>query len=120
MSLSDLIEIKKLDNIAHNIKELDKEVETIVKNLVEKYNTKKQFIQLNNLQKMSDRFTSWDYKTAHGTKNLIDKLNLLIQITRIQDHEIMEQNKRMKELEMRIIRLELDKKEEKNSVQSTN
>ena len=90
MSLSDLIEIKKLDNIAHNIKELDKEVETIVKNLVEKYNTKKQFIKLNNLQKMSDRFTTWDYKTAHGTKNLIDKLNLLIQITRIQDHEIMD------------------------------
>jgi len=46
MSLSDLIEIKKLDNIASNIKELDREVETIVKNLVEKYNTKKHFIQL--------------------------------------------------------------------------
>ena len=72
MSLSDLIEIKKLDNIASNIKELDREVETIVKNLVEKYNTKKQFIQLNNLQKMSDKFTTWDY-VAHGHKNLIDK-----------------------------------------------
>ena len=35
MSLSDLIEIKKLDNIALNIKELDKEVETIVKNKVQ-------------------------------------------------------------------------------------
>ena len=73
MSLSDLIEIKRLDNIAQNIKELDSEVETIVKNLVEKYNTKKQFIELNNLQKKSDRFTSWDYKAAHGHKNLIDK-----------------------------------------------
>ena len=120
MSLSDLIEIKKLDNIAQNIKELDKEVETIVKSLVEKYNTKKQFLQLNNLQKISERFTTWDYKTTHGHINLINKLNLLIEITRIQDHEIMEQNKRMKELEMRIIRLELNRKEEVESVQSTN
>ena len=118
MSLSDLIEIKKLDNIANNIKELDREVETIVKNLVDKYNTKKQFIKLNTLQKKSENFTTWDYKTAYGQKNITDKINLLIELTRIQDHEIMEQNKRMNELEMRIIRMELDKKEDGETVQS--
>tara|TARA_B100001063_G_C16776004_1_gene565396 strand:+ start:2481 stop:2843 length:363 start_codon:yes stop_codon:yes gene_type:complete len=120
MSLVDLIDLKKLDNIANNIKELDKEVETIVKNIVEKYNTKKQFIKLDRLQKMSDKFTTWDYKTSHGAINILSKLNLLIEICRIQDHEMMEQNKRMSELEMRIIRLELDRKEEGESVQNEN
>ena len=67
MSLSDLIEIKKLDNIAINIKELDREVETIVKNLVEKYNTKKQFIQLNNLQKIVQ--VKYKIKYLHAIKS---------------------------------------------------
>ena len=120
MSLVDLIDLKKLDNIANNIKELDKEVETIVKNIVEKYNTKKQFIKLDKLQKMSDKFTCWDYKTSHGNKNLIDKINLLIDICRIQDHEMMEQNKRMNKLEMRIMRLELNKEKDEETVQSEN
>ena len=102
----DLTDIDRLYNITQNILFIDNKI-TNMKSILDK-KTKTEFHMniLNNLNKKSERLTSWDYQADHGFKNLLDKVNTLIEIIKIQDYKLKEKDRQIEDISLRITNLE--------------